>query len=159
LTSLIDTITSFFEYIDIILRIHWHSLIKSDKILPLASIRTSNPAYRVRISRKKKKSLFERKVFFQLFNFMKWNRLRTSSFLASSVLMSILSLFRYCLSSFSSFSFFSFLSFSSFPFSFSFSSSFPAWDWISSMNSERRLHIHHLIRRSRLYQHAFESRK
>ncbi len=31
MTSLVDTITSFFEYIDITLRIHWHSLIKSGK--------------------------------------------------------------------------------------------------------------------------------
>ncbi len=33
LTSLIDTMTSLFEYIDIILRIHWHPLIRSGKNL------------------------------------------------------------------------------------------------------------------------------
>jgi hypothetical protein len=31
LTSLVDTMTSFFEYIDIILRIHWHSLVRWEK--------------------------------------------------------------------------------------------------------------------------------
>jgi hypothetical protein len=61
------------------------------------------------------------------------------------------------LSSISSSSFSS-LSFFSFSFSFSFSVTSSAWDWISSMNSERCLRIHHLIWHSRLYKHAFESR-
>ncbi len=87
---------------------------------------------------------------------MKRSRLRASSLLASSVLVSILSLFRYCLPSFSSFS-------SSFPSSRSFSIpasfSFSARDWISSMNSKHCLRIHHLIRRSRLHLNAFELRE
>jgi hypothetical protein len=87
---------------------------------------------------------------------MKRNRLRTSSLLASFVLVFILSLFRYCLFSFSSFS-------SSFSFSRSFlisvSSSFSVRDWISSMNSKHCLRIHHFIRRNRLYLNAFELRE
>jgi hypothetical protein len=61
----------------------------------------------------------------------------------------------FSISSFS-FSFFSF--FSSLSSSFSFSVTFSAWGWISSMNSERCFRIHHLIWHSRLYKHAFESR-
>ncbi len=89
---------------------------------------------------------------------MKWRRLTTSSLLASSVLVYLLSLFRQCCLSSISSSSFSSLSFFSFSFSFSFSVTSSAWDWISSMNSERCLRIHHLIWHSRLYKHAFESR-
>ncbi len=70
MTSLVDIITSLFKYIDITLRIHWHSLIKSDKILPLVSIRSSNSFYRVRISRKKKISS-RKKSFFSTFQLHK----------------------------------------------------------------------------------------
>ncbi len=98
-------------------------------------------------------------MFFNFFNFMKWRRLKTSSLLASSVLVSTLSLFRYCLISFSSFS----ISWSlllSFSFSVSFSvSSFSAWGWIDSMNSERCLWIHLIIWQSCLHLNAFELRR
>jgi hypothetical protein len=138
LTSLVDILTSLFEYIHIILRIHWHSLIESDKISSFASIEISNSFYRVRISKKKKLSFSKskEKLFSQLFNFMKWSRLTSSLFLTSSVLVFRLSLFWYCLSSFSSFSFsWSF----SLSVSFSFSHSFSVRDWISSMNNKRCL--------------------
>ncbi len=87
---------------------------------------------------------------------MKWRRLRSSSHLASFVLMFKLSLFRYCLFSISSFSF-SFLSFS---FSFSFFVTSSVWDLISSMNSVFYLQINHLIMSSRhLHLNAFKSRE
>jgi hypothetical protein len=87
---------------------------------------------------------------------MKWRRLRSSSHLASSVLVFKLSLFRYCLFSISSFSSSS-LSFS-FSFSFSFSSSSSAWDWISSMNSVCYLWINHLVMYNRhLHLNALKS--
>jgi hypothetical protein len=87
---------------------------------------------------------------------MKWSRLTSFLLLALFVLMFILSLFWYCLSSFSLFSF-SWL-FSSFV-SSSFWSSFSVRDWISSMNSKHCFRIHRLIWHSRLYLHAFELRE
>ncbi len=105
---------------------------------------------------KKKLSFSKEKFCFQLFNFMKWKRLRSSSHLTSSVLVSKLSLFRYCLFSISSFSF----SFFPFSFSFSFPSSFSAWGWISSMNSVFYLRINHLVMSNRhLHLNAFKSRE
>jgi hypothetical protein len=119
-------------------------------------IRTSNRTYRVRISKKKNLS-FSKEMFFNFFNFMKWRRLRASSLFASSVLMSTLSLFRYCLFSFSSSPFSISWSFSS-SFSVSFSVSSSVWGWIDSMNSERCLWIH-LIWQSCLHLNAFELRE
>ncbi len=104
----------------------------------------------------RKKLLFSKeKFFFQLFNLMKRRRLRAFLLLASSVLMSILSLFWYCLFSFSSFSFSWSLSLFV---SFSVSLSSSARDWINSMNSKRCLWIH-LIWHHRLHLNTFELRE
>jgi hypothetical protein len=103
----------------------------------------------IEFASRKKKLFFSKEMFFNFFNFMKWRRLKTSSFLASSVLVFTLSLFRYCLSSFSF----------SWSFSLSVSSSFFVRDWISSMNSKHWLRIHHLIWQCRLHQHTFELRE
>ncbi len=89
---------------------------------------------------------------------MKRSRVRSSSLLASFVLVFILSLFRYCLSSLSSFPSSFFFS-SSFSWSLSFYVSFSVRDWISSMNSKHCLRIDHLIRHNRLHLHAFELRE
>jgi hypothetical protein len=108
-------------------------------------------------SREKKNFSSRKKSFFsQLFNLMKWSRLTSSLFLASFVLVSILSLFEYCLSSFSS-SLFSWSFSSSVSSSFSFPSS--VRDWISLMNSKHCFRIHRLIWQSRLHLHAFELRE
>jgi hypothetical protein len=127
--------------------------------MPLACLDQSKQ-HRLPSSHLEKKKLFfsKEKFFFQLFNFMKWRRLRSSSHLTSSVLISKLSLFRYCLSSISSFS----SPFFPFPSSFPSPSPspFPAWDWISSMNSVFYLRINHLVMSSRhLHLNAFKSRE
>ncbi len=125
-------------------------------------IKTSNIAYRIRISKKKKKNFSSRKksFFSQLFNFMKWSRLTSSLLLASFVLVSILSLFEYCLFSFSSSSISTQISISSsFSFSWSLSASSSFWCRISSMHSKSCLRVHHLIWHNRLHLHAFELRE
>ncbi len=167
LTPPTDTLTPPFGYLDTTLRLPWHSLTRYDKTPPLAPIRASNTAYRVRTSKKKNFAARKRSFyfnFFKLFNLMKRRRLTTSSHLASSVLVYLLSLFRHCLSSFSTSSSSNWwlLSFSaSFSVSFSVSLpvSFPARGWISSMNSKHCLRVHHLIWHSRLHLHAFKLRR
>jgi hypothetical protein len=111
---------------------------------------------RARIS--KKNFSFEKKsFFFQLFNLMKWSRLTASSHLASSVLVSILSLFRCCLSSISSFSFSWSFSFSLSP-SLSFSLSLECK--ISSMYDVFYLRFHlFLIIQCCFHLHSFELRR
>jgi hypothetical protein len=139
LTSLIDTLTLFFEYVDIILRIHWYSLIESDKNSFVCLDSNKQFCLSSLHFEKKETSLSKEKLFSQLFNFMKWSRLTSFLLLTSFVLMSKLSLFQYCLFSFSSFSFSWSFSFSV-SFSVSFSSS--TRDWISSINNKRYLWIH-----------------